>query len=132
MKRQIRQSVFETNSSSVHSLTMCLKADWDKWMKEEVLMRKGKFLETEKAMQENAEDLRKYANCSEEDIKAYLDGELTLADLNVSRWYVAEYWHTPDEDDAYLEGSDYEGFEKTFTTPSGDEVVAFGYYGENR
>lgn len=31
MKRQIRRGVFETNSSSVHSLTMCTQSDYDKW-----------------------------------------------------------------------------------------------------
>ena len=31
MKRQIRKGVFETNSSSTHSLVMCLKSDYDKW-----------------------------------------------------------------------------------------------------
>lgn len=31
MKRQIRRGVFETNSSSVHSLTMCTQSDYEKW-----------------------------------------------------------------------------------------------------
>ena len=31
MKRQIRKGVFETNSSSTHSLTICLKSDFDRW-----------------------------------------------------------------------------------------------------
>lgn len=31
MKRQIRQGVFETNSSSVHSLTMCSKEEYERW-----------------------------------------------------------------------------------------------------
>lgn len=30
MKRQIRNNVFETNSSSVHSMTICMKDDFDK------------------------------------------------------------------------------------------------------
>lgn len=30
MKRQIRRGVFETNSSSVHSLTMCMESDFNK------------------------------------------------------------------------------------------------------
>ena len=35
MKRQIRRGVFETNSSSVHSLTMCSGDEYDKWAKGE-------------------------------------------------------------------------------------------------
>lgn len=31
MKRQIIRGVFETNSSSCHSLTMCTQSDYDKW-----------------------------------------------------------------------------------------------------
>lgn len=37
MKRQIRRGVFETNSSSVHSLTMCTKSDYDKWKDGELI-----------------------------------------------------------------------------------------------
>jgi len=28
---QVRRSVFETNSSNVHSITMCTEADWLNW-----------------------------------------------------------------------------------------------------
>ena len=31
MKRQVRCGVFETNSSSVHSLCMCMESDYEKW-----------------------------------------------------------------------------------------------------
>ena len=41
MKRQIRKNVFETNSSSTHTLTMCLKSDYDKWENGEVLLYGG-------------------------------------------------------------------------------------------
>jgi hypothetical protein len=36
--RQIRQGVFETNSSSTHSLTMCLASEYEKWENGEVLL----------------------------------------------------------------------------------------------
>lgn len=130
--KQIRQSVFETNSSSVHSLTMCMKADWDRWMNGEVLMKEGKFLEKEAALKENAEDLRKYYDCSEESIQDYLNGKTTLKDLGLSSWGIVDYWHTSDEDSDFLEGSYYEDFYDVFKTPSGEEVVSFGYFGENR
>ena len=41
MKRQIRRGVFETNSSSTHSLTICLKSDYDKWNNGNVFLFKG-------------------------------------------------------------------------------------------
>ena len=28
---QVRRNLFETNSSSTHSLTMCTKTDYDEW-----------------------------------------------------------------------------------------------------
>ena len=37
MKRQIRRGVFETNSSSVHSLTMCMESDFNKWVTGELV-----------------------------------------------------------------------------------------------
>ena len=39
MKTQIRQEVFETNSSSVHSLAITTNTDWDKFEKGELLMK---------------------------------------------------------------------------------------------
>ena len=37
MKKQIRRGVFETNSSSTHSLTMCSEEEFEQWKKGEVL-----------------------------------------------------------------------------------------------
>ena len=37
MKREVRRGVFETNSSSVHSLTMCSGEEYKKWENGEVL-----------------------------------------------------------------------------------------------
>jgi len=33
MKRQIRRGTFETNSSSMHVIVMCMESDYDKWEK---------------------------------------------------------------------------------------------------
>lgn len=37
MKIQIRRSVFETNSSSVHNLILCTKEQWDKFISGELV-----------------------------------------------------------------------------------------------
>ena len=39
MKTQIRQGVFETNSSSVHTLAITTTTDWDRFKKGELLMK---------------------------------------------------------------------------------------------
>ena len=41
MKTQIRKGTFETNSSSVHSLVMCNKSDYDKWEQVKVFLFRG-------------------------------------------------------------------------------------------
>lgn len=101
MKRQIRRGVFETNSSSVHSITMCMKSDFDKWKAGELVWdRWGQELIS-----------------ITDEIKESMDN------------YECEYL-TYDQfyDCGYIE---YETFEDTFTTPSGEEVVSFGYYGHD-
>ena len=37
MKRQIRRGVYETNSSSTHSLTMCSDEEFEQWKNGELL-----------------------------------------------------------------------------------------------
>ena len=37
MKKQVRRNVFETNSSSVHTLVVCKESDYDRWKNGEVL-----------------------------------------------------------------------------------------------
>ena len=101
MKRQIRAGVFETNSSSVHSLTMCMESDFDKWVAGELVWsRWGDELvpitdEIKKSMEE---DEREY---------------LTYEQFN---------------DYDYI---DYETFEDSYTTPNGETVKSFGYYGHD-
>ena len=101
MKRQIRRGVFETNSSSVHSLTMCMESDFNKWVAGELVWcRWGDELvpitdEIKKSMEE---DEREY---------------LTYEQFN---------------DYDYI---DYETFEDSYTTPNGETVKSFGYYGHD-
>lgn len=101
MKRQIRRGVFETNSSSVHSLTMCMESDFNKWVAGELVWsRWGDELvpitdEIKKSMEE---DTREY---------------LTYEQFN-------------DYDYIY-----YETFEDSYTTPNGETVKSFGYHGHD-
>lgn len=37
MKRAIRRGAFETNSSSVHSITMCTEDEWNEWKRGELV-----------------------------------------------------------------------------------------------
>ena len=105
---QIRAGVFETNSSSVHSLTMCTEKEMQDWVdgkaffnmygKEPWVPVTPKLLAMDPEERMGGEELYGYQ----------------------------EYW------DKVTDSWFYEGFEKSYTTPSGEKVYAFGYYGEDR
>lgn len=130
MKKQTRIGVFETNSSSTHSLTMCLKSDYDKWVNGEVLLftgsgwgytgdnkpQKNHFYTKEEAIA--FEKLNKY---TPKDFD-WNNEDAVMEMLHDHEWYESDYW------DDYF-GSDYQLFEEDLTTPSGEEVISFGYYG---
>ena len=128
MKKQIRKNVFETNSSSTHSITMCMKSDYDKWENGELLLytgcgygylnnnypMKNHFYTLEEAIQ--FEQILEYNCLKDVDLN---DKEAVLEELKENDWYTYENY-----DNDYLEW-----FEDSFTTSSGETVVAFGQYG---
>lgn len=117
MKRQIRRGVFETNSSSVHSLTMCSREEYKKWEKGEVLFWKweNKFYTREEVIRElKTKSWISNVNWEDED--------------EVSDIFSDEGIETCDE---FFNNEWYETFSQRYTTHSGDEVVAFGYYGHD-
>lgn len=105
--KQIRRGVFETNSSSTHSLTMCMEDDFKRWERGELYLipysREKTFITKEEAEQ----------YCRENEIP-FTDEE--LRDSEIYSW------------DNYCTG-DLEYFEEHFTTPAGERVVSFGEYG---
>lgn len=135
MKRQVRRGVFETNSSSTHSLTMCSEEEFEAWKRGEVLFQeygKGNFIsatklsEHDKKMaqedyEENKDDFQKDWNDLSEDAK--------------QKYYTkyAKENDIIDEDaktyDQYMRDGDLETFVQTYTSKSGDKIVAFGEYG---
>ena len=123
MKKQIRRGVFETNSSSVHSLTMCSGEEYQKWENGKVLFwgERDKFATKEEIIEELKHMRYSWGN-----------KELCYPDVNwddedeVSDVFSDERIKTCEE---YFENEWYETFEDRYTTPSGDEVGAFGYYG---
>ena len=125
MKKQIRRGVFETNSSSVHSLTMCSGEEYQKWENGKVLFwgERDKFATKEEIIEELKNMRYSWGN-----------KELYYPDVNwddedeVSDVFSDERIKTCEE---YFENEWYETFEDRYTTPSGDEVVAFGYYGHD-
>lgn len=99
MKRQVRRGVFETNSSSVHSITMCTKSDYDKWKNGELVFNKW------------GEELVPITD----EIKKSMDADDKI-------------YLTYDQFDDW-EYLDYETFCDSMTTPGGEEIIVFGYHG---
>lgn len=106
MKIQIRRGLFETNSSSVHSLVMVSGNDFEKWKNGELVYDRMR----DKLIPVTDEEYLEWKKENEEEEPEWYD------------------YLTFDEffDYDYLE---YETFINSFTTESGEEVKAFGYYG---
>jgi hypothetical protein len=111
MIKKVRFGVFETNSSSSHSLTMMDKKEFERWKNEGLYIWKD-CEESEVLTQEQA--LGEYEKLSESERKCYDDFD-EWADYKLKKYV--------DED------NDLEWFEYYFTTKSGDEIVVFGEYG---
>lgn len=126
--RTVRRGTFETNSSSTHSITMCMESDYEKWKngemywhrwndelvsKEEVEKEMAKlrdeFIADNPDFDENNEEWK-------EELEQY---------INEDKMY---YTYEEFNDYNYIE---YETFVDTFETPQGEKVVSFGYYGSD-
>lgn len=121
MKRQIRRGVFETNSSSTHSITMCSGEEYDRWCSGKLLfwVGKEKFGTKEDIIEELKELTRWDNSLIYPDVN--WDDDSVVADI-----FDREEIQSSDEffDDEYLET-----FEEKYHTSHGEEVVAFGKFG---
>ena len=134
MREQVRRGVFETNSSSTHSITMCLESEYDKWLKGETFLFRylygyydtdeskrpieGKFYTKEQVV----EFLK---------LKGYSEEELNLKEEDEMEEIFSEeeFFNYSQYNNQFL--SYYEDFKEKYQLESGENVVAFGYYGDN-
>jgi hypothetical protein len=114
----IRRGVFETNSSSTHSLTMCSESEFEKWKNGELLLNRWDrtFIAKEEYIKKYEENKKKYfekyPNDTEEDFENYINDD--------KEYYTyEEFWYD----------IDYETFKEKYTTEKGEKIVAFGYFG---
>ena len=148
MYYQIRRGTFETNSSSVHSLTLCSGSEYERWAVGELFyepLGKG-FIEPEKIL--NSEEFKEMEvskhikdNLSLFKEMAYAYGELSYDD---------DYWRIINKRskklnntikdeirdmevysiDSFFAKNDYETFAEEKNI-DGVNVVAFGYFGHD-
>lgn len=154
--KNIRENVFETNSSSVHSLVIVSKDEFDALKNCDLLLDYRTLIPVEKAYQETMEELAKFEDSMSEEYKASYKTTLTLEafkeQLKKFDCYDLTYGQREDAASETIEnnrqaivaalpedyntydtygGDMYETFCESYTTKSGDEVVAFGYYGHD-
>ena len=134
MKRQIRRKVFETNSSSVHTLTICSKKEYEAWKRGELLYDRWSetLVSPNKLTDGQKNDAAREYESTRDDFKKYWN------ELNSSvkeKWYI-KYAVDHDLIDRdlqtyfeYEDDYDYEKYVKQYTTESGDDIVIFGQYG---
>lgn len=113
MKRQIRKNVFETNSSSTHSITICSEEEWEGFKDGKLAVNDaGKFMPVEKLLPNPDYDPDDYPGRLIDPADSSWDNEYETYD---------SYFY-----DEYLEVYSY-----NYTTKSGDKIVAFGKYGHD-
>ena len=122
--KQIRKGIFETNSSSTHSMTMCSGEEFDAWVNGDTLYADGDFCSHKEAVAEMRKELAKYDKIiTDEDYQKWLnknyDGDETSALIDEGGYRTYSQWCD----------TEYDLFEDEYTTKSGERVVAFGEYG---
>lgn len=117
MKIQLREGVFETNSSSTHSVSICLGSEWERFKKGELWMCPDtlKFLPKDEALKFNEQMI--------EDLKIEYPN---YEDIMEQEWAQRELYH---DYRSYNDYDDYDWFIHREEFPESVSVVAFGYYG---
>lgn len=135
MKRQIRRGVFETNSSSTHSLTMCSEEEFEKWKNGEILFDKWgseNFVSPKTMTDSQKNDAKEYYESTRDDFQKEWDDLSETAKESYYTKYAKENGLI-DEDaqtyEQYMRNNDLETFVTRYTSKSGDKIVAFGEYG---
>lgn len=122
---KIRCGVFETNSSSVHSLVIAQNEEIKKLENNELLVNlgyksSGDFISYKNAILELVQAI----NC-EEDRERFMTGEEEVIYDLMREYEVAERF----ED--YLNQEYLESYSEDFVTEKGDHILIFGRYGRD-
>ena len=113
---QVRRGIFETNSSSTHSITMCTKNEFNEWVDGKIYRNDGYWGNSTSALKD----------------KDFLTYDEAIELIKSSEYY------EEDEDIDFREygihsyedwGEYYETEVTNYTTPNGEEIVAVCYYG---
>lgn len=120
----IRTNVFETNSSSTHSITMTTEDLYQKWVKGDVYYVGNSFL----TFDEMIEVLSKTG--IDDDCIDFIKGLKENNKEELERFLKNKKVYTFDSYQESVVKGYYEWYKSSYTTPNGERVVAFGYYGD--
>lgn len=121
-KISIRNGVFETNSSSTHSISICSDKDFTDWAKGITYFNcwEKVFVKKEEIIPHIVKASNNYYNSETlSEIKKSKPGE--FEELRVDYDFLTY--------DEYFDDEDLESYREEFTTESGDNIVAFGKFG---
>lgn len=119
--KQLRRGVFETNSSSTHSITICSGDEFDLWREGEIYYNDGIYGSTSEFAHKQFVTIDELRDIAERD--KYFEKnpyEMTESELVDEYYEISTY-------EGY-EG-DLEWFDAQYITANGERVVAFGKYG---
>lgn len=150
-----RTNTFETNSSSVHTLTIASAEDFEKFENCDMLLNYETLVPAEDVYKEMMETLAEAEDKMTEDYRKTYKDSLTfekfkevlkgLSDTDLS-WHNRDkaYGNINDDYSAVIGGMRedvttldclgneyYETYVERYKTKSGDEIVAFGYFGRD-
>lgn len=122
---KIRYGVFETNSSSVHSLCIAENEQIKKLEDEELLVKLygDSVISYEDALKELIEYVNRYNH--EEDKKIIENGNKEEIYQLMREYEIAETL------DSYLDSEWLEAYEESYTTEHGDKILIFGLFGRD-
>lgn len=121
--RVVRKGVFETNSSSVHSLTIVPDDEkYEEFVKGKMFLSESedKFFTKEEVI--SAITNKKWCNITRDEFEAMSDEEFENEAADYEYYSIDKY-------NSMCEY--YEQFLNKFITPSGDKMVVFGYSGND-
>lgn len=137
MRTQIRRGVFETNSSSTHSLTICTEEQFEAWKRGEVLFVEWKsegekFVSAHVLTDKDKEEAASNYDLNKDEFQKNFEDLSESAKNKIYKRYAKEN-NLVNEDaetyDQYMEDEYLESYERRYTTEHGDKIVVFGKYG---
>lgn len=134
MKIQIREGVFESNSSSTHTLCICTEEQFSAWRRGEVLYDRWNdcFVKPTEMTEEDKENAKEYyVNSMDKYWKEWEE----LTEQERHEWYEKYAEENGfqregcDTYDDYMYNSYLDSYSESYTTEHGDQIHVFGHYG---